>query len=778
MRDYRFWIATVVLLYTLIGFLVVPLVAKKQIVSNVKKMLGCDATVATIRFNPYTFNSSVRGFQLSDRRGEALASFDRLDVNLAPWPLVKRVVALESVDIAAPTLAVSVRGDRTINLMDLVPVPAGTARESAPVERSAAMWVVRVDRLDVRSMRLTYDDATVTPAAHAVIDSLDATITSFSAVPGDTMQFVTRLLSHDGGQVRASGFAIPLDGVVNARLDVDSLVITAAAPYLARFAYLDLRDGKVNVHGDVQALAKPGVAPDTHFTGDLVVDDLELFDTLKNQDFFGFDRLAVLKAQAGSQPPAAHVEEIDMKGIYARIAIAEDHSFNVNDVFAPARALADSVKASGAAAAGADSAPAKPPMPDVAIGRIRIDGGRIDFSDLSLPLPFAAHVHAVDGEVTAIAPDNAAGSRLLVEGTVDSTGFAKASGFVNLFDPVAFTDIDVSFRNIEMTTMTPYSGKFAGYRIRKGKLSLTLSYDIENSQLKADHKILLEKLTLGEKVESPDAVSLPIKLAVALLKDKHGNIDLDLQVHGDLNDPKVNTASLVWQALKKVITKVAMAPFRFLGNLIGVGGGDDMEFVEFEPGRGNLTPPQHERLGTLAKALMERPTLKLQVRGAYDKRSDALAIQIRRFEDELAARLLASTGGDSAAARAIENDPSSGRMQTTLEALVTEALGADKLAAMRAAHTNTTAAPTPAPAPTPTLDLAGYFKSMRDGVIATQPVNDADLTKLAASRSAAIRGYLVERAAIPAGRVELLESDVHDDGDEWIRCKLALEGMD
>jgi hypothetical protein len=172
-------------------------------------------------------------------------------------------------------------------------------------------------------------------------------------------------------------------------------------------------------------------------------------------------------------------------------------------------------------------------------------------------------------------------------------------------------------------------------------------------------------------VESKEAVSLPVRLAIALLKDKNGNIDLDLDVSGDLNDPKVNTWSLVWQALKKVIVKVTTAPFRFLGNLLGIGG-DELEFVEFEAGQADLTPPQRERLDNLAKALVERPALGLEVRGAWNKNADAGAVRAQRFQDALAQRLVADAGGDSTAASAAMKDPSSGPMQAALEQMCTE----------------------------------------------------------------------------------------------------------
>jgi len=391
-------------------------------------------------------------------------------------------------------------------------------------------------------------------------------------------------------------------------------------------------------------------------------------------------------AQADAPPPPTPQDEALRAALPFAPAIAMANSPATAGPAVSASAAQSNQTVSITVKSSAATTPKSPP-PDIAIGRVRIDGGEVDFSDLSLPLPFATRVHHVSGEITAIAPDNAAGSSLKIEGTVDEHGFAKATGFVNLFDPIAFTDIKVGFRNIELTSMTPYSGKFMGYRIKRGKLSLGLEYDIKQAQLKADNKILLERLYLGEKIESPDAVGLPIKLALALLRDKNGNIDLDLAVHGDLNDPKVNTAALIWQALKKVIIKITTAPFRFLGNLLGIGGGDDLEFVEFEGGDSRLTPPQHERLDNVARALTERPLLKLQVCGVYDKNIDTEAMRAHQFDALLMSRLLASANGDSAAVRAIVSDPSSGRMQTVLESLMTESFGAEAVTALRAERT-------------------------------------------------------------------------------------------
>jgi hypothetical protein len=785
-RDWRFWILAVVALYTLVGFVVIPMVAKHELPKQTRELLKCESSVQSIRFNPYTFNVRVRGFSISDRKGEPLASAQEIFVNFAPWPLTKKQVVLEEVRVIAPTFAFRLRADSSMNVMDLVPVTPSAPAKAGAKEEPEEM-VVRVDRASIAGGTVEYHDATTKPAAIAVLDSINVTALSYRSTPKDTTKFAVSFAQRGSkGHASAKGWVMPLESIVQARIDADSLSFVETDPYLARYAHLDIHSGRVAVHGDLHVIAADSI-PSIEYNGDIVSDDLHLYDNLKNEDFFGYKRLSILKAQAKSNPPSARVDEIGLDGIYARVAIAADRSFNVTDVLAPAVAMSNPPAKADAAVSGnategnqtvtvtvkSRASKTKEPPPDVAIGRITIDGGEVDFSDLSLPLPFATRVHSVKGEVTAIAADNAAGSSLKIEGTVDEHGFAKATGYINVFDPIAFTDIKVNFRNIELTAMTPYSGKFMGYRIKHGKLSLGLEYDIKQAQLKADNKILLEKLYLGEKVPSPDAVGLPIKLALALLRDKNGNIDLDLAVHGDLNDPKVNTASLIWQALKKVIVKITTAPFRFLGHMLGIGGGDDMEYVEFEGGESRLTPPQHERLDNLGKALVERPQLKLQISGAYDKNIDTAALRQHAFESQVMSRLLASANGDSAVAKASVTDPSSGRMQAVLEAMMTESFGTQSVIDLKAERTTV-----PASGGEARLDLATYFQAMRDKLTAAEKVSDSDLEKLSTTRAKSIQGYMVEMAKIPAERIEIIEPEVNDDKGEWVRCKLALDGSE
>jgi hypothetical protein len=285
LRDWRAWIAFVFVLYTLIGFLIVPLVAKNQLPKQIRKQLQCEATVQSVRFSPYTLNARIRGFTLADRRGQPLASVDELFVNFAPWPLTRREIALEEIRVAGPMFAVRIRDDRSMNLLDLVPVVAPAPADSA-AKKPPAM-VLRVDRVAIAGGTVTFDDATTDPDASAALDSISLTAHAYRSSPGDTTHFALAFDTRAGGHANAHGWVMPLEGVVQVRVDADSLNIVSADPYLGRFAYLDLKSGRLAVHADVHVVAAPGTVPAVDFKGDIVSDNLHIWDSLKNQDSSG-----------------------------------------------------------------------------------------------------------------------------------------------------------------------------------------------------------------------------------------------------------------------------------------------------------------------------------------------------------------------------------------------------------------------------------------------------------------------------------------------------------
>jgi hypothetical protein len=264
---------------------------------------------------------------------------------------------------------------------------------------------------------------------------------------------------------------------------------------------------------------------------------------------------------------------------------------------------------------------------------VSFDNGSLNFADFWIQPNYAVSIAQLNGTVTGLSSDPASRAKLDLEGKVDRYAPATIDGEMNLLSATLFTDIRLQFAGVDMTSVTPYSGRFAGYEIEKGKLSVDVTYRVENRALDAKQKFVIDQLQLGDKVESPDAVSLPLKLAVALLKDRNGVIDIDLPMTGSLDDPKFRLGPLIWKAFVGLLTKIATAPFALIGSLFG--GGPEVNFVEFEPGAVTLDPAGQEKMAAVKKALIERPALQVDVPMAYSAELDGGLIEKQAFESSL-----------------------------------------------------------------------------------------------------------------------------------------------
>jgi hypothetical protein len=271
----------------------------------------------------------------------------------------------------------------------------------------------------------------------------------------------------------------------------------------------------------------------------------------------------------------------------------------------------------------------------VRIARIDIEDSATDFSDRSVQPNFSAAILGLHGSIVGLSSEPDARATVELDGSVDQYAPVSIKGEINPFAATSYTDIGLSFRNIELTTFNPYSGKFAGYSIAQGKLTTELHYHVENRRLQATHHVVIDQLEFGAATESKQAVPLPIKLAVSLLKDRNGVIDLQLPVDGSLDDPSFHVAPVVWQLLEGMLRRIATAPFALLGSLFG--GGEELAYVDFPAGSAALISAQGAKLAQLAKALVERPQLKLDIPLRANNGDDDVALERTALEQALGA---------------------------------------------------------------------------------------------------------------------------------------------
>jgi len=319
-------------------------------------------------------------------------------------------------------------------------------------------------------------------------------------------------------------------------------------------------------------------------------------------------------------------------------------------------------------------------------------------------------------------------------------------GKINPLSGNLFIDLKAAAKGIELPQFSPYSGKYAGYAIEKGKLSVDLAYKLENRRLEAQNKVFLDQLTFGDKVESPTATKLPVLLAVSLLKNSRGEIDINLPIGGSLDDPKFSVGGVIVQVIVNLIVKAATAPFALLGSMFG--GGEELSYVEFDPGRYVLTAASEKKLETLAKALNDRPALKLEITGRADPAVDREGLKKAAVERKVKAQKFADLAGKG---EAPESADSVTVDESEYPKYLERAYKKEKF-----------------PKPRNMIGLAKDLPAaeMEKLMLANVTPSDGDLQQVASQRAAAVRDYLVKQGKVPEDRVFLLAPKVSAEGDK------------
>jgi hypothetical protein len=277
-----------------------------------------------------------------------------------------------------------------------------------------------------------------------------------------------------------------------------------------------------------------------------------------------------------------------------------------------------------------------PPQPrNIRIDRITFAASRLNFTDHYIKPNYTADVGELNGSVTNLSSQPESRAAVTLAGRWNSASPVLIAGKVNPLRGDLFLDVAAKGEDIDLTKLTAYSERYAGYGITAGRLTLDVKYHVENGKLEGRNRILVDQLAFGDKVESPEATKLPVLFAVNLLKDKNGRINLVLPISGSLEDPKFELGAIVAQMFSGPLKQAETAPFSLIA--AGAGGGEDLAFVEFEPGVATLTPAAEKKLGILVKALQDRPGLKIEIRSSADAAKDLEALKAAALERKLAA---------------------------------------------------------------------------------------------------------------------------------------------
>ena len=494
-------------------------------------------------------------------------------------------------------------------------------KEKKPEEK-AGTSVVIVKDFALENGTLHYrDDGQKTPFRFSLRD-IQIKGTHFSTLPREEGQVAMRFSLPARGAAELSG-SFGVEPVFTARLDVNvsQLILPPFQAYSEQLFNVKIAKGNLSAQGQWQLEKAPEKEIAFRFSGDASLNRFSFLDTNQYNDLLSGDALTA-KGVELRYPFALRVQDMIFHKFYSRLVINEDGMLNVQ------RLLKEQQDPSASASQEGEQADQ-----DISIARVIFREGTVSFLDRSIHPNFSMKLTDVAGRVSGLSSRDSTQGKVTIKGKWDHYAPVDIKGQLNPLGRDFFMDLKADVREMDLPPVTPYAGKYFGYEIEKGKLSFAAQYRIDKRKLDSTNQIFLDQLTFGKKVASPDATTLPVSLAVSLLKDRHGQIKLDIPVYGTLDDPEFNVWKIIWKVIENLLIKAAASPFSLLGSVFGAG--EELSNVEFNYGNDALNDEMMKRIHILSKALAEHHDMKLEIEGYVDPDNDREALKKKFLEREM-----------------------------------------------------------------------------------------------------------------------------------------------
>ncbi len=627
--------------------------------------LGASNTVASVTNTSFSLHS----FKLAEPDGGAnLVELPEFSISGVSVDAAARRAEVGSIDAAGGSLVLRRGKDNALNVVELSQPAAGVTNEPggilmllrsvtnavALLMNSTNTWTGTIHNVDFTNCALSLEDLVNSRPARLDLDRISFSARHISNLPGTNLTAALALRWNTNGTIRtdlAASFSPP---TVDIQLALDRLELRPLDPYLEPNFNLFILDSKLSLDGRIRLRTTNAELPEVTFAGDVRLDDFSTVDGVLAEDLLKWSSVRITGIDANLNPPKVAIRELALDDVYARVVIETNATMNLmaalrldhtNAPVAPAASAAEdqpkAAKKTPTPAAAQESeaathAPAPSALPQISIATVVISNAQLRFTDRSLTPNVNVAIQQAGGTITGLSTKELQHADVALHALVDNVGPVDISGTINPFRQNLTNDIKITVKNVDLTPTSPYVGKFAGYRLTRGKLQLDLGYHIHERQLKAENLIVLDQFTFGEKVNSPDATKLPVRLAIAILKDRSGKIELNVPVEGSLDDPEFRVGKVIWHTLGNILTKIATSPFSVLGAIFG-GKGEELSFQDFAAGSSELQPGGKEKLAGLVKGLYERPALQLDIEGSVDPDADRAGLRRGALEKQLRA---------------------------------------------------------------------------------------------------------------------------------------------
>ena len=669
--------------------------------------------------------------------------------------LRQRKLEIESITLNKGAHRIWRSADGSLNLPALLmPVQTQSAEENAtvgdapPQASRAPAWTVLIKDASITHHTIEFEDRALDFPARVKVSDLsvrthDVVFPFKKPIP---LKVEHRL--NDMGSVAAEGNIGVQPLQADLTVSLKDIPIQPFEPYVEQFARIAVDTGALDLDGTIKFAVDHPKGPLMAFKGNLGVKALAIADRDDGAPVASWKQVQLREIAVALDPTSVTIEEVGINQPTLHLVIDRDGVPNIKKLLSVANAKS---KPMGADRSAANTK--KAPPPSITIKTVKVLKGTATFQDESIAPPVQAGLYDLTGTVKGLSSKQMARAEVDLSGKIDKVAPLKIAGTINPLTEDTFTDLTIKFDNVDLTTAAPYTGKYVGYPIRKGKLFLDLVYKVSGKQLEAENKVAVDQLTFGEKTDSPDATSLPVSLAVALLKDRHGRIDIDLPIRGDLNDPDFKYGKAVWATLGNLLTKIVASPFSLMGKLVpGGGDGEELQHLTFEPGSADISPSEMKKIEALAKGLEERPGLRLDITGIADPIRDRQAVALQRLQELLRSRWRQENGSTQ-----------EGDLPLSAESRLIA-----KLFDQRHSQQPAEAQPPDAPIKPPTLE------EMKHQLAESIRVDDDALRALARARAEQVQARMVGDGKLPEERVFLTDVDLTTSDDGKVQSRLNI----
>lgn len=494
---------------------------------------------------------------------------------------------------------------------------------------SEGTWETQIKHFQITNASLHFEDATLTKVAPMTINSLDLTLDNIDLSGATPVNLLLQATVNEHGSINTEGSLAWAPLATDLNIDLKAVDLVSLQGWAGDQLNALLTKGDISFKGKITADGEP-LKVAVNGQGKLA--NFNIFDEINGIDLLHWKNLDIIGIDVISEPLRVDISSIELSSFFAHVMLSSDGDLNLSNI------VRQDENQDATVSETTDIAPADPStdkaMP-IHIGKIILKQGRVNFNDQFIKPNYHANISGLSGQIGPLNPNKP--GNIDIHGAVDKTAPLEIKGNIAPFSTELLLDLAASIEDIDLPSFSPYSGKYFGRGIEKGKLSVNINYHIEDGALSAENNIFLDQLTLGEDIDSPDAISAPLGLAIALLKNQRGEIDIHLPIQGSLNDPQFSMGDIIFDAFINLITRAVTAPFSLLGSALG-GDGEELSTINFEPGFSRINTKAENSLQTLSEVLTNRPILKLEIAGftnpAVDYEGLKLAILERKVKTQ------------------------------------------------------------------------------------------------------------------------------------------------